>query len=68
MPSPFSQTYDSPKDVLFAKNIEPFLLTPFTNETAQVPTKIIRKNKDRKVVPRVIKLPQIVTSKSVSKL
>ena len=64
MPSPFSQTYDSPKAVLFAKNIEPFLLTPFINETAPVPTKIIRQNKDSKVV----KLPQIVTSKSVSKL
>jgi hypothetical protein len=68
MPSPFAETYNSSAAVPFAKNIEPFLLTPFTNETAQVPTKIIRKNKDRKVVPRVIKLPQIVTSKSVSKL
>jgi hypothetical protein len=58
MPSPFAETYNSPKSVPFAKNIEPFLLTPFINN-GPVPTKIIRNNKDRKTVPRT-KLPPIV--------
>jgi hypothetical protein len=63
MPSPFAETYNSPTAVLFAKNIEPFLLTHCIN-TEQVPTKIVRDNKNRKTVPRT-KLPQLVI---VSKL
>ena len=63
MPSPFAEIYDSPKAVLFAKNIEPFLLTSGINNNP-VPTKIIRHNKNRKTVPRT-KLPPIVT---ISKL
>ena len=58
MPSPFAETYNSPKSVPFAANIESVLLTHCINKE-QVPTKIIRHNKDRKTVPRT-KLPQIV--------
>ena len=58
MSSPFARTYTSTAAVPFAKNIEPFLLTPFINN-GPVPTKIIRHHKDRKTVPRT-KLPQIV--------
>ena len=65
MPSPFAETYTSTAAVPFAKNIEPFLLTPLLNKE-QVPTKIDR-HKDRKTVPRT-KLPQIVTPTPVSKL
>jgi len=68
MPSPFAETYTSTAAVPFAKNIEPFLLTPFIKDP--VPTKIVRHTKDRKTVPRT-KLPQIVTippSVNISKL
>ena len=66
MPSPFAETYTSTAAVPFAKNIEPFLLTPLINKD-QVPTKIVRHPKDRKTVPRT-KLPLIVTPKPISKL
>ena len=58
MPSPFAETYNSPKSVPFAANVESVLLTPFINKEL-VPVKIVRHNNNRKVVPRV-KLPAIV--------
>jgi hypothetical protein len=61
MPSPFNQTYNSVADVLFAANVGPIMLT----QCIKVPEPTtIPKPRNRKVVKRV-KLPPIVTSKSV---
>jgi len=68
MPSPFAETYTSPAAVPFAANIDSVVLTHFINNKEPIPTKIVRHNKDRKVVPRV-KLPLIKPiSKPISKL
>lgn len=64
MPSPFAETYTSPAAVPFAANVDSVVLTTTFINTAPVPTKIVRHNKDRKTVPRV-KLPPI---KPISKL